>query len=250
MVLGIFSFRRLPIDQFPDVDIPVVVVQTVYPGASPETVEREVTRRLEEAFNPVQGVDRITSISLEGVSQIIVEFDLGRNGDQAAQDIRARIDAVRRDLPEDIEAPVVQKFDPSAQPILSLALSSSTLGVPELTRLSLLVGVDPFTATLDFLDAYDDLRSTVSTILATRAGGSSPSAIASSFVFMSTCTSLRLHDSIVRSSRKRRWKYSISSAGLAAIESYQSTISVCTAASASLAPRQLQYGVLVSLPMR
>ncbi|HEX5521029.1 MAG TPA: efflux RND transporter permease subunit, partial [Longimicrobiaceae bacterium] len=92
VVLGIFGFRRLPIDQFPDVDIPVVVVQTVYPGASPETIEREVTRRLEEAFNPVQGVDKITSISLEGVSQIIVEFDLARNGDQAAQDIRAKID--------------------------------------------------------------------------------------------------------------------------------------------------------------
>ncbi|HEX2207219.1 MAG TPA: efflux RND transporter permease subunit [Longimicrobium sp.] len=136
IVLGIFGFRRLPIDEFPDVDIPVVAVQTVYPGASPETIEREVTRRLEEAFNTVEGVDRITSNSLEGVSSIVVEFDLGRDGDLAAQDIRARIDQVRRDLPTDIEAPVVQKFDPSAQPILSLALSSGTLTVPELTTLA------------------------------------------------------------------------------------------------------------------
>jgi HAE1 family hydrophobic/amphiphilic exporter-1 len=136
MVLGIFGYRRLPIDQFPEVDIPVVTVQTVYPGASPETIEREVSKRLEEAFNPVEGVDKITSISLEGVSQVIVEFDLGRDGDQASQDIRARIDAVRRTLPEDIEQPVVQKFDPSAQPIISLALSSRTTPIAELTTLA------------------------------------------------------------------------------------------------------------------
>jgi hydrophobic/amphiphilic exporter-1 (mainly G- bacteria), HAE1 family len=136
IVLGLFSFRRLPIDQFPDVDIPVVVVHTVYPGASPETVEREVTRRLEEAFNPVQGVDRITSVSLESVSQVIVEFDLDRDGDQAAQDIRSRIDVIRRQLPVDINPPVVQKFDPSAQPILSLALASNTMSVADLTRLA------------------------------------------------------------------------------------------------------------------
>ncbi|HSJ16422.1 MAG TPA: efflux RND transporter permease subunit [Longimicrobiales bacterium] len=136
IVLGLFSFRRLPIDQFPDVDIPVVVVQTVYPGASPETVEREVTRRLEEAFNPVEGVDRITSSSLEGVSQVLVEFDLARDGDQGAQDIRSKIDVIRRDLPEDIEPPLVQKFDPAALPIISLALSSNTMDVAQLTRLA------------------------------------------------------------------------------------------------------------------
>ncbi len=136
VVLGIFSFRKLAIDQFPNIDIPIVVVQSVYPGASPEAVEREVTRRLEEAFNPVQGVDRITSVSLEGVSQIIIEFDLDRKAEQAAQDVRAKIDGVRRSLPTELEPPVVQTFDPSAQPILSLALSSSRLSAAELTRLA------------------------------------------------------------------------------------------------------------------
>src|SRR5215217_1646536 len=92
IVLGIFGYRRLPIDQFPNVDIPVVSVQTIYPGASPETVEREISRRLEEAFNTVEGVDRITSTSLEGVSQVVVEFDLERDGNQAAQDIRGRVE--------------------------------------------------------------------------------------------------------------------------------------------------------------
>src|SRR5687768_10967312 len=136
VVLGLFAYRRLPIDQFPEVDIPVVSVQTVYPGASSETIEREVTRRLEEVFNPVAGVDRITSISLEGVSSIVVEFDLGRDVDIASQDIRAKIEAVRRELPIDIESPIVQKFDPAAMPIVSLALSSNTQPIDRLTILA------------------------------------------------------------------------------------------------------------------
>jgi hypothetical protein len=132
VVLGLFGYRRLPIDQFPDVDIPIVSVQTVYPGASSETIEREVTRRLEEAFNPVAGVDRITSISLEGVSSVIVEFDLGRDVDVASQDIRAKSEGIRRELPTDIESPVVQNFDPAAQPIVSLALSSNAQSIDRL----------------------------------------------------------------------------------------------------------------------
>jgi HAE1 family hydrophobic/amphiphilic exporter-1 len=136
VVLGIFSYRRLAIDQFPDVDIPVVSVQTIYPGASAETIEREVTRRMEEAFNPVEGVDRITSITLEGVSQVIVEFDLGRDGDLASQDIRTKIETIRRNLPQDIESPVVAKFDPAAQPIMSLAISSNTIPLVNLTTIA------------------------------------------------------------------------------------------------------------------
>jgi hydrophobic/amphiphilic exporter-1 (mainly G- bacteria), HAE1 family len=133
VVLGIFSFKRLPIDQFPNVDIPVAVVQTVYPGASPETVEREVTRRMEEAFNPVEGVDRITSVSLEGVSVVTVEFDLGRDVDQATADIRTKIEGIRRNLPDDIEQPLVQKFDPAAEPIISIGLASEKMTIPQLT---------------------------------------------------------------------------------------------------------------------
>jgi len=136
IVLGIFGYRRLAIDQFPDVDIPVVTVQTVYPGASAEVIEREVTRRMEEAFNPVEGVDRITSVSLEGVSQVIVEFELERDVDVAAQDIRTKIETIRRDLPEDIDPPVVQKLDPGAQPIISLALSSERMPLVGLTTLA------------------------------------------------------------------------------------------------------------------
>ncbi|MHB1298740.1 MAG: efflux RND transporter permease subunit [Gemmatimonadaceae bacterium] len=133
VVLGFFSFRRLPIDQFPDVDLPVVFVQTTYPGASPETVEREVSRRMEEAFNPIEGVRRLSSVSLEGVSQVIVEFELGRPVDEGAQDIRTKIETIRRDLPTDIDPPVVQKLDPAAEPIISLALYSGTATLGSLT---------------------------------------------------------------------------------------------------------------------
>ncbi len=136
VILGLFGLRRLNIDQFPEIDIPIVAVQTLYPGASPESIEREVTRRLEEAFNPVQGVDRITSVSLEGISQITVEFELGRDVDQASQDIRAKIDTVRRELPADIEPPLVQRFDPSALPVMSLALSSNAVALPRLTTIA------------------------------------------------------------------------------------------------------------------
>ena len=133
IVLGFFGYRRLAIDEFPEVDIPVVSVQTIYPGASSETIEREVTRRMEESFNPVEGVDRITSVTLEGVSQVIIEFELGRDVDAAAQDIRTKIEGIRRDLPEDIDPPIVQKFDPSAMPIISLAMSSQTIPIEQLT---------------------------------------------------------------------------------------------------------------------
>lgn len=136
IVLGIFGFRKLPIDQFPDIDIPVVTVQTVYQGASAEVIEREVSRRMEEAFNPVEGVDRITSISLEGISQVIIEFNLNRDGDLAAQDIRSKIETIRRDLPDDIDPPIVQKLDPGAMPIMSLALSSRTMPLVSLTTLA------------------------------------------------------------------------------------------------------------------
>jgi HAE1 family hydrophobic/amphiphilic exporter-1 len=136
VVLGLFSFRRLPVDQYPDVDFPIVTVQTTYPGASPETIEREVSRRLEEAFNPIEGVRRATSTSLEGVSQVVVEFELGRPVDVGAQDVRTKIDGVRRDLPDGIDPPVVQKLDPAAQPIVSLALSSSATPLSALTTLA------------------------------------------------------------------------------------------------------------------
>ena len=134
VVLGLFSFRRLGLEDFPDVQFPFLIVQTVYPGASPEGVEREVTRRIEEAVNPVQGVKKIESTSTEGFSSVFIEFHLDVDINEAMNDVRAKLDGLRRDLPDDAELPVVQRYDPSQDPIVTLALSSETMAIRDLTR--------------------------------------------------------------------------------------------------------------------
>ena len=89
LVMGIFSLQRLGLDQYPNVDVPVVVVVTTYPGATPETVETEVTRPVEDALNAIGGLDEITSTSYEGRSVVVVKFKLEVQGAAAAQDVRS-----------------------------------------------------------------------------------------------------------------------------------------------------------------
>ncbi len=134
--LGIFSYRRLNIDQWPDIDFPVIVVQTIYPGASPEAVEREVTRRVEEVVNPIEGVRELTSTSLEGLSSVVAMFELDVNSLDAQQDVRTKIESIRAELPADIEEPLVLRFDPDEIPIMSLALRSERQSRRELTTLA------------------------------------------------------------------------------------------------------------------
>jgi hydrophobic/amphiphilic exporter-1 (mainly G- bacteria), HAE1 family len=133
VVLGLFSFRRLGIDEYPDVSIPIVSVRTAYPGAGPEAVEREVTRPIEEAIATVEGIELVTSTSRDGVSAVVAEFGLDVDRNAAAEDVRARLDAIRQTLPADAEPPVIAKFDPADRPIVSLGLSSATIPVRELT---------------------------------------------------------------------------------------------------------------------
>ncbi len=133
VTLGVFSYRRLGLDFFPNVEIPVILITTSYPGASPETVEREVTKRIEEAVNPIAGVKHVTSTSLEGVSFVIAQFQLEVRVNEAVQEARAKINAVRGDLPAAIQEPVIQKFDVAAMPIISLAARSTTLSPLELS---------------------------------------------------------------------------------------------------------------------
>src|SRR5207244_7587269 len=116
VVLGLFSYRRLSIDAFPDIEFPFLVVQTRYPGASPESVEREVTKKIEEAVNPVQGVKQVNSTSTEGYSTIFVQFNLGTKIMDAQADVRAKIDAIRLDLPKDIRTPVTPRADTGQPP--------------------------------------------------------------------------------------------------------------------------------------
>ncbi len=136
VTLGFFSYRRLNVDMYPDVEIPVLTITTVYEGAPPESVEREVTRRIEEAVNPVQGVKHISSTSQEGVSSIVVQFTLQTKINDAAQETRAKVSAIRGELPKECDESVIQKLDFSAAPVISLAVRSDTLGARELTTLA------------------------------------------------------------------------------------------------------------------
>jgi len=125
LVLGFFSYSGLPVEMFPDIDFPFVVVQTVYPGASAQAVETEVTEKIEEAVNQVNGVRHIQSTSSESYSLEVIEFQLEVDGAVASQDVREKISSIRSDLPDDIEEPIVSQYDPAAQAIMSIALSGS-----------------------------------------------------------------------------------------------------------------------------
>jgi hydrophobic/amphiphilic exporter-1 (mainly G- bacteria), HAE1 family len=135
VTLGIFSYGHLNIDMYPDVEMPVLTITTIYEGAPPESVEREVTRKIEEAVNPIQGVKHISSTSQEGISSIVVEFTLETKINDATQEARAKVSAVRGDLPKEIEDPVIQKLDFSAAPVISLAVRSDTMDAREVTTL-------------------------------------------------------------------------------------------------------------------
>jgi HAE1 family hydrophobic/amphiphilic exporter-1 len=135
VTLGAFSYRRLAVDMFPDVEVPVVTIVTKFPGASPESVEREVTKRIEEAVNPIAGVKKVNSVSRESVSNVVVEFELETEINDAAQEARAKVAAIRGELPDGIEEPVIQKYDFAAMPAVSLAMRSQRLDRKGLTTL-------------------------------------------------------------------------------------------------------------------
>lgn len=135
LVFGIFSFQRLGLDQYPNVDVPIIVVMTTYPGATPETVETEVTRLVENTLNAISGLDEIASTSYEGRSVVVASFKLEVQGATAAQDVRDKVAAIEAEFPDGADKPVVSRFNPSDQPILSVAVSSASLSIPELTTI-------------------------------------------------------------------------------------------------------------------
>ena len=136
VVLGVVSYRRLAIDEYPDITYPIVITQTSYPGASPEVMMREVSKPLEEALNTVQGIKEIGSTSLEGVSIVRLQFNLGVDVKAAQQDVQAKVARIRRSLPQDIQDPVVQHFDPNDSPIMAIALTSAERPIREITDLA------------------------------------------------------------------------------------------------------------------
>lgn len=133
LVFGYLSYRGLPVREYPDVDPPIVSVTTIYKGANPEVVETEVTKIMEEELNTLDGVRTMVSQSREQISVITIEFVLNRDVDVAAQDVRDKIARIRAKLPDDIEPPIIAKQEADAQPILWVALYSSTLSPLDLT---------------------------------------------------------------------------------------------------------------------
>ncbi|MGE5130663.1 MAG: efflux RND transporter permease subunit, partial [Sphingomonadaceae bacterium] len=136
LVLGAFSYSRLPVEQFPDVTFPVVVIETLYPGASPENVEEEVTRKIEESVNTISGIKTLSSRSYEGRSVVIVEFDLNVDPKLAAQDVREKIALIRSGFREEIKEPKVSRFNPDDFPIVSVAVISDKRSLRDLTTLA------------------------------------------------------------------------------------------------------------------
>ena len=123
VVVGSASYFKLGVDRFPSVDLPTVSVRTNLPGASPEEMETLVSQRIEEVVNTVDGIDNLRSVSVQGNSIVLATFNLNRDIDTAAQDVRDRVSTVVRDLPPDAKPPVVAKFNNDSTPVLSIALS-------------------------------------------------------------------------------------------------------------------------------
>ncbi|KQP19781.1 efflux RND transporter permease subunit [Pseudorhodoferax sp. Leaf267] len=122
VVLGAFAYQRLQVDQFPNIDFPIVVITTEYPGASPEIVEAEVTKKIEEGVNAIAGINALTSRSYEGMSVVIIEFQLHVDGRKGAEDTREKVAAVRPLLRDEVKEPRVLRFDPASRAVWSLAV--------------------------------------------------------------------------------------------------------------------------------
>jgi len=124
LVLGIFSYQRLRVDQFPEITFPIVVVQTEYPGASPETIESDISRKIEEAVNTINGINALTSRSYEGSSVVIIEFVLTVDPAQAAQDVREKVALIKSTFRKEVKEPKVTRYDPADRPIYSIAVTN------------------------------------------------------------------------------------------------------------------------------
>ncbi|HXT19492.1 MAG TPA: efflux RND transporter permease subunit, partial [Thermoanaerobaculia bacterium] len=136
VIFGVFALWSLKVDEFPDVAEPVIAVSIVYPGASPEGVERELLDPIEEAISGASGIDKMQSTAQDGFAQIIVFWHFDKDLNEASQDIRDAISKIRDELPPEMKEPVLSSFDPGEMPIVSVILSSPTLAAAELTGLA------------------------------------------------------------------------------------------------------------------
>jgi len=133
ILVGLICYQRLSVREYPNIDEPVVNVETRYPGATAEIIESQITQPLEESLAGIDGIDLMTSISRSEASQITIKFRLNRNPDEAANDVRDRVSRVRDLLPDEISEPVISKVEADAQPTIYLAFSSSNHNALEIT---------------------------------------------------------------------------------------------------------------------
>src|SRR5919109_5147439 len=138
MAFGVAAYLNLHTDEFPDIQQPIIGVSISYPGAAPDVVNREIVEPIEDAFSSIEGVDwsKTTSTSIDGLAQFIVFFEYEKDIQQASQDIRDAISTKRADLPTEMEEPVLTRFDPSQESVLSLALTSPEIPTSTLTRIA------------------------------------------------------------------------------------------------------------------
>ncbi len=133
MVLGLASSQRMSVEEFPDVDFPFIVIHTTYPGASPESVESEITKKLEDQINTISGLKQLTSQSSEGLSTIVAQFNLDISSTTAAQDVREKIATISAKFRDEIDQPVVERYDPTSSPIMSVVFESQNMSLRELS---------------------------------------------------------------------------------------------------------------------
>ncbi len=124
-LLGLNSYRKMGLELMPKLDVPFITVVTVYPGATPDELEIDVAKRIEDAVSSIEGLKHVNSVCMENICQTLLEFEMSVDVDIAATDVREKIDLVRPDLPEDAEDPIIQKFDINAKPIATMVLSGS-----------------------------------------------------------------------------------------------------------------------------
>jgi len=136
MVFGVYSYQRLPIEQMPDIDLPVVAVVVSYPGASAESVENDIIKPIENAVNTISGIDTLQSTARSGQAMIIMLFDMEVNSVEAMQEVRDKMAPLEATLPQNADKPQILRFDPAAMPVISLAIRSDTMSASDLTKLA------------------------------------------------------------------------------------------------------------------
>lgn len=135
VILGVFSYKKLQIQQFPNINMPAMVITTLYPNASPQAVEHDVTDKIEEALNTLGGIDKLSSKSYQGKSVVSIRFALNTDANADEEHVRQQIAMIQSDFNENVGVPMVKQIDPDAQPVISVSISSSTRTLKDISGL-------------------------------------------------------------------------------------------------------------------